>query len=127
MKLKYQKEINSIANCPVDNQKEEKILFRCVENPMTNDSFLPQAVLLKPKYQKYCPAWGLSMFSNYDSAKQVLKSLSKKKGSKYKSIAKSNITESDGVKHCGNNKKHYTFYPEKDLDLLSKFALVNEK
>lgn len=127
MELKYQKEINSIDNCPVENVKEEKVLFRCVEDPMNDDSFLPQAVILKPKYQKFCLAWGLSMFSNYDTAKQTLKNLSKKKSNKYNSIAKSNITENDGVKHFGKNKKHYTFYPEKDLDLLSKFALVNEK
>lgn len=127
MKLKYQKEINSINNCPAENQKGEKILFRCVENPMSIDSFLPNAVLLKPKFQNNCLAWGLSLFSNYSSAKQTLNNLSKNKRTNYSKIAQSNLTEEDGIKHCSKNKKHYTFYPVKSLDILSKFAIVDEK
>lgn len=126
MELKYQKNINLIENCPVDSQKGEKILFRCVENPMTEDSFIPQAVLLKPKHQNNCLAWGLSLFSNYDSAKQMLNNLSKNKSINYSSIAQSNLTDIDGIKHNSKNKKHYTFYPEKNTDILSKFAIVNE-
>lgn len=127
MELKYQKEINSIENCPVENQKGEKILFRCVENPMDINSFQPNAVLLKPKFQNNCLAWGLSLFSNYDSAKQMLNNLSKNKRTNYSKIAKSKLTEDDGIKHNSKNKNHYTFYPAESLDILSKFAIVNEK
>lgn len=126
MELKYQKEINSIDNCPSENQKGEKILFRCVENPMSINSFQPNAVLLKPKFHNNCMAWGLSLFSNYDSAKQILNNLSKNKSVNYSKIAKSNLSEKDGIKHNSKNKKHYTFYPEKSLDILSKFVIVNE-
>jgi hypothetical protein len=127
MELKYQKEINSIKDCPVENQKGEKTLFRCVENPMDINSFQPNAVLLKPKFQDNCLAWGLSLFSNYDSAEQMLNNLSKKKRTNYSEIAQSKLSEEDGIKHASKNKKHYTFYPEKSLDILSKFAIVNGK
>lgn len=127
MKLKYQNEINKIENCPVENQTGEKTLFRCVENPMNINSFKPNAVLLKPKFQDNCLAWGLSLFSNYDSANQMLKNLSKNKRVNYANIAKSVITEKDGIKHSSKNKKHFTFYPENSLDILSKFAIVDEK
>lgn len=127
MKLKYQDKLDSIENCPVENQKGEKILFRCVENPMTENSFIPNAVLQKPKLQNNCLAWGLSLFSNYDSAKQMLNCLSKKKQVKYSTIAKTKLTDFDGVTHNSTNKIHFTFYPEKNIDILSKFAIVNEK
>lgn len=126
MHLKYQDKLDSIDNCPLENQKGEKLLFRCVENPMTEKSFIPNAVLLKPKFQDNCLAWGLSLFSNYDSAKQMLNNLSKNKQVNYSNIAKSILTDLDGVKHNSKNKKHYTFYPEKNTDILSKFAIVNE-
>ena len=126
MQLEYQDKLNSIENCPLENQKGEKILFRCVENPMTENSFIPNAVLLKPKFQDNCLAWGLSLFSNYDSAKQMLNNLSKNKQINYSNIAKSNLTDLDGVKHYGKNKKHFTFYPKKNMNILSKFAIVNE-
>lgn len=126
MELKYQKEISTIENCPVEHQPGEKILFRCVEEPMTENSFVPNAVLLKPRFENNCLAWGLSMFSSYDSAKQTLQNLSKSKRVNYSKIAKTNVTDKDGVKHCSKNKSHYTFYPEKDLDLLSKFEIIED-
>lgn len=127
MEVKYQNQLEQIENCPVENLKGDKILFRCVENPMTEKSFVPQAVLLKPKFNDNCLAWGLSLFSNYDSAKQMLNNLSKNKQINYSDIAKSNLTDLDGIKHTSKNKNHFTFYPEKNIDILSKFALVNEK
>ena len=126
MQLEYQDKLDTIENCPLENQKGEKILFRCVENPMTENSFKPHAVLQKPKFQDNCLAWGLSLFSNYDSAKQTLHNLSKNKQVNYSNIAKSNLTDLDGIKHNGKNKKHFTFYPKKNSDFLSKFAIVNE-
>ncbi|OJX54368.1 MAG: hypothetical protein BGO88_12020 [Flavobacterium sp. 38-13] len=126
MELKYQKEISTIENCPIENLSGEKILFRCVEESMTENSFLPNAVLLKPKFEKECLAWGLSLFSSYDSAKQVLQNLSKSKKVNYSKIARTNLTDNDGIKHCSKNKSHYTFYPQKNLDLLTKFVIVEE-
>jgi hypothetical protein len=56
----------------------------------------------------------------------MLNNLSKNKQLNYSSIAKSILSDVDGVKHNSKNKKHYTFYPEKSTDILSKFAIVNE-
>lgn len=126
MALKFQKEIDSIENCPVDNLLGEITLFRCVEHPMTEKSFVPYAVLQKPKLKGNCLAWGLSMFKTYDSAKQMLNNLSQNKRENYSNVAKGIITDNDGIKH--NSKKttnHYTFYPEEGLDIVSKFAIVD--
>jgi hypothetical protein len=125
MELNFQEQINSIENCPLDNHTGDKVLFRCVEDPINENSFTPQAVLCKPKFQDYCVAWGLSVFSNYTHASQILNSLSKNKKVKYSAIAKSTITDEDGIKHCLTNNNHYTFFPKKDLDLLTKFTIVN--
>jgi hypothetical protein len=127
MKLKYQEELGSIENCPVENIKGEITLFRCVESPMDENSFIPNAVLLKPKYQQNCMAWGLSLFRNYNTAKQMLNNLSKKKLVKYSDVAKGILTDEDGVKNCNKkSKKHYTFYPKENLDIVSKFAIVQD-
>ncbi|KAF2518280.1 hypothetical protein E0W68_09665 [Flavobacterium salilacus subsp. salilacus] len=126
MELKYQYEISLIDDCPVNNESGNKMLFRCVEENMTEKSFTPNAVLLKPKLQDNCLAWGLSLFSTYESAKQMLKSLSKNKRVNYSRIAVVNVTDDDGIKHCSKNELHYTFYPKKDLDIINKFTYVND-
>lgn len=128
MELKYQSQIESIDNCPLDNLLGEKILFRCVENPMTPKSFEPYAALNKAKFKDNCLAWGLSMFSDLKSAKEILKNLSQNKKQKVNlsSIAYCKLTDNDGIKHNSKNRNHYTFYPKKDFDLIDKFAIVDE-
>lgn len=125
MKLKFEEEIKKIKKCPGNNEKGELILFRCVENPLSENSFVPQAVLLKPKYKDYCIAWGLSVFKNLDSAKQTLNNLSKKKRSIYTNIAKGTINDTHGVKYSGSDKNHYTFFPSEDFDFLKSFEIIN--
>jgi len=127
MKLKYQEQIEAIENCPMGDLKGDILLYRCVENPMSSASFEPHGVIHKPKYQNQCLAWGLSMFRDFKSAKETLKSLSSKKKQKVKfeSIASGMITDKDGVKHNSKNKKHYTFYPQSEIDLTEKFVIVN--
>ena len=39
MKLNYQKEIDKIDNCPLDNEKGDKILYRFVTPSLDGDSF----------------------------------------------------------------------------------------
>lgn len=127
MNLKYQQKLESIENCPLDNLQGEITLFRCVENPMNATSFIPNAVLLKPKFEDNCLAWGLSLYKTYDSAKQTLDNLSRKKKGNYTNIAQGVITDNDGIKHgCKKNSKHYTFYPLESIDIVSKFAIIDD-
>ena len=56
MELNYQSEIDNIQNCPAKNENGVIKLFRCVETPMTEDSFIPVAIL-KPKFKDKCIAW----------------------------------------------------------------------
>ncbi|PHQ30839.1 hypothetical protein [Leeuwenhoekiella nanhaiensis] len=125
MKLKFQENIDKIKNCPSQNEKGEMNLFRCVESEISEKSFVPQAVLLKPKYQDMCIAWGISVFNSFDSANQMLKNLSKNKRNNYSKIARGIINDSHGIKHGGNNKKHYTFFPTEEFNILENFEVVN--
>ena len=124
MKLKFQENIEKIKNCPANNEKGEKTLFRCVEKDITENSFVPQAVLLKPKYQDLCIAWGLSVFSSLDSANQTLKNLSQNKRVNYSKIAQGLINDEHGIKYGGNNKKHYTFFPSEEFNVVDNFAII---
>ena len=126
MELNYQEELNNIENCPTHHENGDKVLFRCVESVVNDSSFIPQSVLLKPKYQDLCVAWGLSLFDNLNSAKQTLKSLSQNKKSNYTNIAQSTITDAHGIKHSATNRSHYTFFPKRDLDLVNMFEIVEE-
>ena len=125
MKLKFQENIEKIKDCPANNEHGEKKLFRCVEKELTDNSFLPQAVLLKPKYQHKCIAWGLSVFNSFDSANQILKNLSKNKRVNYSKIAQGVINDSHGIKYGGTNKKHYTFFPSEEFKVVENFEIVD--
>lgn len=126
MKFNYQENLDSINDCPGHNEKGEMILYRCVERVVTLASFQPQAVLHKPKYEKMCIAWGLSVNTSYGGAKRTLKSLSKYKEPEYGAIAKGVVNDDDGIKHCGKNSDHYTFFPSEGCDLISKFEIIEE-
>src|SRR5690606_7463428 len=117
--------IEKIKDCPANNEIGEKTLFRCVENEVNEKSFIPQAVLLKPKYQDKCIAWGLSVFNSFDSANQMLKNLSKNKRVNYSKIAQGVINDSHGIKYGGSNKKHYTFFPAEEFNVVENFEIVD--
>lgn len=127
MELQHQNQLDSIENCPLGNESGELILFRCVENPMTSNSFIPKA-LEKDRLKGNCLAWGLSVFDNLDSANEILKSLSQNKREKvsYECIASSKISDNDGIKHASYRKSHYTYYPKSNIDLMDKFSMVQD-
>ncbi len=125
MKLKFQESIEKIKDCPANNELGDKRLFRCVENEVNEKSFVPQAVLLKPKYQDKCIAWGLSVFNSFDSANQMLKNLSKNKRVNYSKIAQGMIDDSHGIKYGGSNKKHYRFFPSEEFNVVENFEIVD--
>jgi hypothetical protein len=127
MKLKYQEEINKIKNCPEKkNELGEKVFYRCVEKAISQRSFIPVAEFPKPKRTQYCNAWGLSLYTDLDKTKEVLNSLSKNKYVKYEGIAFATINNEHGLKYNDNDKKHYTFFPEQDVDLMNIFTPINE-
>ena len=124
MKLLYQQEINRIKNCPLKHKEGQLTLFRIVENPISVESFQPEAVLQKPKYQNLCIAWGLSLFSKKKTAQMMLKGLSQKKRPQYAAIAESVIGDQDGIKNCGKDRRHYTFFPRVGYDFLRNFKVT---
>ena len=127
MKFRYEKQLRAIANCPAKNEAGEITLFRCIENPLTNNSFLPQAVLRKPKFQDMCEAWGLSTFNDLSQAHSMLKSLARSKRIQYSGIAKLIVTDEDGIKYQSFGRKaHYTFFPKEDMNFIDSVEIVYE-
>ncbi len=126
MVLKYQKEIDKINNCPLSNEKGDKDLFRFIkEKPLSDNSFAPYGVINKKKYSHTCKAWGLSAYNSLKNANEVLQNLPGGTRESFVGIAKATITDNDGVKYqTGRNKNHYTFFPDNNLNLLTKFAIV---
>lgn len=124
MELDHQEQIVKINNCPNLNEVGEKKLFRCVSNPLNEKSFVPYG--FKPKYKNICEAWGISTYNNIETAKNQLKSLSKNLLNNYNSIAVAVINDKDGIKYqSGPNSNHYTYFPEKSIDLTKKFSIIS--
>ena len=127
MELKFQESINKIKDCPSDNEDGNKTLYRFILSvPLDLDSFKPHSLIHKPKFDNLCIAWGLSTYDSLKSANEALQNLPKKTRKKFIAIAVSEITDEDGIKYSTKNKRHYTFFPKKEVNLLTKFALVNQ-
>ena len=122
MVLNYDSEIKSLDNCPSENDERTLKLYRiALTDPMTKADLKPLAILQNESWGRECRAWGLSFHSSLDGSKNAFKILNKKK--KRKLIVYSLVVEKDlAVKHqSSNDKLHYTVYPCKGIDVLSKF------
>lgn len=127
MKLKYQNNIDLIKDCPKkENEEGEKLLYRCVERKISQRSFVPVAKFPAPKRSNICNAWGLSLYTDLNKTREVLNSLSKNIYVKYGGIASAKINDSHGIKYKGNDKRHYTFFPEQNVNLLNIFTPIND-
>src|SRR5690554_2147800 len=126
MTLKFQENIDKIEGCPAKSENGDKTLYRFILSvPLDSDSFKPHSLIHKPKFDNICIAWGLSTYDSLKSAQEALQNLPKKTREKFTAIAVSEITDDDGIKYPTKNKRHYTFFPKKEVNLLTKFALVN--
>lgn len=124
MELENHTHINNIKNCPNKNESGTKLLYRCVSNPINDNSFKPFG--FKPKYKNKCEAWGLSVYNNLESAKNRLKSLSKNLSNNYNAIAVASIKDEDGIKYQTFEENHYTYFPKENLNLIEKFNIVED-
>lgn len=121
--LRFHDEISRLENCPKGNELGGLKLYRLVENPVNAESFVPYAIS-KPRLRSRCEAWGLSMFTDLEMARELLASLSSNVRVKYSAIASALVGENDGIKYSLRSNSHYTFFPKADLDLVSKFAEI---
>ncbi len=125
MKLLNSDNFNHISDCPINSEKGEKKLFRCIIKEDIQNSFIPLA-FEKAKYKDNCQAWGLSLFKSKEIAMQKLKSLSKKKT--MNGLAFAFITDSNGIKHqSGSDLNHYTFYPSENFICTTEFKIVEDE
>lgn len=124
--LMYSEEISKIDNCPSKNEKGSIEVVRLVKNNPAKIEDLKLHSEIHPKLAGICEAWGLSVFKKPTEIRDVKKILSKKIAAKYNLASYFTITDDMGIKYqSGSNKKHYTFFPKKDLDLLSTFVTEN--
>lgn len=127
MELKFQENISKIKGCPAGNEAGDKTLYRFITSlPLAENSFKPHSMIYKPKFDNLCNAWGLSTYDSLSSATEALKNLPKKTRKKFMAIAVSEVTDNDGVKYPTSNKRHYTFFPKKELNLLTKFTVIKQ-
>ncbi len=124
MILENQNEINQIESCPLANEERDIILFRfCESNPIGQKDIIPFAILKPEVFDKNCLGWGLSHFNSKEATINTIKTLTKKKREKIIAIGNINIDNKTALKHqSGNNKSHYTVYPLKNVNFISKFA-----
>jgi hypothetical protein len=124
--LMYGEEISKIDNCPSKSEKGSIEVVRLVKtDPATKEDLILHSKIY-PKLADKCEAWGISVFKKPTDIKDVKKILSKKIASNYNLASYFTISDDMGIKYQnGSNKEHYTFFPNKDLDLLSTFVTEN--
>ena len=73
-------------------------------------------------------AWGLSTYNREKGAKEALNNLHVKRRKDFNAIAFCIINDENGIKHqSSGNKNHFTFYPNKDFDVLSNFQIIEDE
>jgi hypothetical protein len=124
MYLENQDEIDKLDNCPLYNEDKTITLFRfCKNAPIDNDDLIPFAILKPELYANDCLAWGLSLFNTKEETLKIIKALPSKKRKKIIAIGSIDIDKNTAVKHkSGQNKSHYTIYPLKNVNLISRFT-----
>jgi hypothetical protein len=124
--LMYSEEISKIDNCPLVNESGRIEVVRLVKNkPATEDDLIPHSKLY-PKLADNCIAWGLSVYKKPKVLKDINDIMSKRLKGKFTIASSFVITDEMGVKYqTTDNLSHYTFFPKKELDLLSTFATEN--
>lgn len=126
MNLLHQEHIEKIDNCPIDNQLGVIKLYRWVKREDFKNSFNPHG--FKEHLRNNCLAWGLSTYNSEKGAKEVLNNLPVKRRKDFNAIAFCIINDENGIKHqSSGNKNHFTFYPNKDFDVLSNFQIIEDE
>jgi hypothetical protein len=127
MVLENHEKINKLKDCPLKNDDKIITLYRFSENnPIINTDLIPFAISKPEIYAEECLAWGLSLFNNKEATLRIIKGLPTKKRRKIIAIGSIDIDITTAVKHkSGQNSSHYTVYPLKNVNLISKFTTEN--
>ena len=127
-KLKYQEQIEKL-DCNLSGFSEISYdeVFHWVFKDCDDSSFYPVAVN-NPNRRNNCLGWALSFFDTQENAKRRLLEIANHKKKIFKKlgthIAKGSIIEADGVSNEPNNKGHFDLFEYKDVNLSSKFKIV---
>lgn len=130
--FKHKNDINIHAqvNCPpIDAVEKEQDAYRFVNEPITNNDFLPHTQLgmaprqTSPSHEK-CSRCALSMFSSIESAQKTYDSIPKKSKFRYTHIAKGLIIKPDGILHPPVPNGHFDFFEYDGVDLTGKFSII---
>lgn len=136
----YLKEVREthLIPCPVEDAEALNIeTFRWVNDPMTEDNFMPTRVLYKIKGIKIrkfphgsklnCIYNSLSLFATEYEAKERFTSmpLRMKKQLAYTHIAEAFIGTNDGESTPPDRKGHFSFFEYEEVNLLEKFKILS--
>jgi len=120
-------EIEKIAGCPCNPSAAFKeISYRAVQADISHqNNFLPKAILEPDSLKgaspsKACGLWGLSMYENPESLKDMIvrveksvKNFRKKIGDHYAEIT---LSSTHGTRTPANKSNHFDFYGFSDCD-----------
>lgn len=124
MILENHPEISKLPNCPLINEEDTITLFRfCENNPISSKDIVPFAILKPEMFAQECLAWGLSLFNTREATIKIIKGLPTKKRKRIIAIGQIEVDNSIALKHQScDNINHYTLYPLKNVNLISKFT-----
>jgi len=125
MDLLHQEHIEKIDNCPANNQLGEIKLYRWVNKDDLENSYTPHG--FKEHLKNNCLAWGLSTYNNKQKAIEALNNATKGVRKKYNTIAFCVIKDEYGIKHQSGSNNHYTFYPNKEFDIIGNFQIIENE
>lgn len=125
------------ADCPPLNAIEsERMAYRWVKNPISEDCFLPQAIrnpsklhnATKPEMR--CSCWGLSFHDSLESSMRVFRGISKTAPMFRKHVggwvAEGKIKKTDGVCTPASNHGHFDLHEYNSVELQSSFHISEE-
>ena len=137
MTFKYQKETETIPNCPPENSAGGEIIcFRYVHSDLNHENnFLP-AFIINPTRRndsfdaQVCSGYGLSFFNSFDGAVRKYKALAKsfkqinlKLGTH---VARGTLSETDGVRTAPNEIGHFDLHEFVNVNLKSRFVIIEK-
>lgn len=136
---KYLQEVRETHEipCPVEDAYEQNLeAFRWVNDPTTEENFLPTRVLdeVKGKNVRIFPEGdkmnciynSLSLFISAEDARKKFKSFPKniQKAIGYTHLAQSNIQENDGQCTIADKSGHFSFFEYERTPLKDKFEVI---
>jgi hypothetical protein len=134
--LKYQEEVNAIANCPPTScAPAGRPAFRSVHaSPLEPNDFRPPLIMKPergfPNDEKKCGACALSLFTSKEELVAFVHSMEKRNRNIRKvlgtKIATGTLVPADGMQTTPDGRGHFDLFEAAGVDLSTRFKVVEE-